>query len=727
MSPTMIDNHKQSILLLHIGAVAAVVLGLYASSFYSYLLFHGLVEFTAIAISFTLFIFTWNIRRFITNGSLKIIGIGYGLIAVVDLLHTLAYKGMGVFPAYDANLPTQLWIAARSLQATLLLAAPFFSRRDLNERTLFGISLIVVFSTMALVFSGAFPDCFIEGKGLTPFKIISEYVISLFLILALCLFIDKRSAYSSRIFTLIVISILCTIGSELAFTTYLSVYGPTNMLGHFLKLAAFYLIYRALVMTGLQEPFELIFRELRQTKDGLVREREFNRCLLDSMADGVVACDENGVLVLFNRTAREWHGLDPMGLSKEEWARHYDLYRADGTTPLSTEEIPLAMAFNGETVKDAGMAIVVGDQPPRFILANGGLITDVEGHKLGAVVVMRDITVFRRLELELRRTNEALEQRVAQRTAALQANERRLAEAQRMAHVGSWERDLDIGAIFLSDEACRIFGLPVPRKDDRLAPWHKQWVELIHPEDRDRLKLAYDEAISGTKTYDEEYRIIRPDGEERVVHSLAEVERDESGQPHRVLGVMQDITERKRGEGAVWASEERYRRIVDTANEGIWVLGPDGKTSFVNARMAEMLGYMGEEMLGRAFSSFMFTEDLPDHEKKMANRRQGVSEHYERRFRHRSGQTVWTFISAVPVMEASGHFEGSFGMVTDISEKIRAEIELRNLNAGLEQRVLERTAELEKKNEELERMNQLFVGRELKMVELKKRVRELEQ
>jgi PAS domain S-box-containing protein len=120
-------------------------------------------------------------------------------------------------------------------------------------------------------------------------------------------------------------------------------------------------------------------------------------------------------------------------------------------------------------------------------------------------------------------------------------------------------------------------------------------------------------------------------------------------------------------------SEERYRRIVDTATEGIWLIGPDTTTSFVNTRMAEMLGCSGEEMIGRPFADFMFEEDVPDHLQKMDNRRKGISETYERRFRRKDGQTVWTHASATPIFDAGHHFNGSFGMFTDITERKRVE------------------------------------------------------
>jgi hypothetical protein len=107
-------------------AGALVLLGLYLTSLYNYLLFHSLAEVFAIVVACGVFMVAWNSRRFLDNNYLLFIGIAYLFVAGLDLLHTLAYKGMGVFPDYDANLPTQLWIASRYIQSFSLLIAPLF-------------------------------------------------------------------------------------------------------------------------------------------------------------------------------------------------------------------------------------------------------------------------------------------------------------------------------------------------------------------------------------------------------------------------------------------------------------------------------------------------------------------------------------------------------------------------------------------------------------------------
>ena len=147
----------------------------------------------------------------------------------------------------------------------------------------------------------------------------------------------------------------------------------------------------------------------------------------------------------------------------------------------------------------------------------------------------------------------------------LRQSEARLEEAQRIAHVGYWERDLETNRVTWSDETCRIFGLvPRERALDRSA-----WQNLVHSEDRQMVRRAAAEAERGGPRYDVEYRVVRSDGEVRTVHSQGDVRKDESGPP-RMFGIVQDITERKRAEAEVRESERRYRYIFESAGVSIW-------------------------------------------------------------------------------------------------------------------------------------------------------------
>jgi PAS domain S-box-containing protein len=163
-----------------------------------------------------------------------------------------------------------------------------------------------------------------------------------------------------------------------------------------------------------------------------------------------------------------------------------------------------------------------------------------------------------------------------------------------------------------------------------------------------------------------------------------------------------DITERKETDKALRDSEAKYRRIVDTANEGIWSLDGNFITTFVNRRMAWMLGYDESEMIGQSVHWFMFEEDLADLREKMRDRRTGISDRYERRYRHIDGRSVWVILSVTPLIDdKDGSFKGSFAMVTDISDRKQMEEELLKSRHELELRVRERTAELERVNSQL--------------------------
>jgi PAS domain S-box-containing protein/putative nucleotidyltransferase with HDIG domain len=142
----------------------------------------------------------------------------------------------------------------------------------------------------------------------------------------------------------------------------------------------------------------------------------------------------------------------------------------------------------------------------------------------------------------------------------------------------------------------------------------------------------------------------------------------------------QELAEVHQRNGEIETSElqQRYRIIVDTADEGIWVFDEEYLTTFVNNRMVAMLGYSQNEIMGKSLSFFLYEDDLPDFKGKAERRRQGIAERYERRIRRKDGTTLWAHVSATPIMATEGHFQGSFAMFTDITERKEAEKALRD-------------------------------------------------
>ncbi|MET0416261.1 MAG: GAF domain-containing protein [Actinoplanes sp.] len=135
----------------------------------------------------------------------------------------------------------------------------------------------------------------------------------------------------------------------------------------------------------------LAHQDQLRSAERLADERTFLQALLDSLDTGVVACDSEGKLAIFNRALRAVHGADVSPIPQEEWADNYGLYDADGRTPLPPEQVPLARAYGGEIVQ--GQEVVV--HPARRFIANARPIDTEDGRRLGAVAAMHDITESR--------------------------------------------------------------------------------------------------------------------------------------------------------------------------------------------------------------------------------------------------------------------------------------------------------------------------------------------
>jgi signal transduction histidine kinase len=245
------------------GALLVALVGLYLTTFYNYLLFHSLAEGFSIVISCGIFMIVWNARHLLQNHYLLLIGIAFLHVGVVDFLHALGYKGMGVFEGYGANLPTQLWIAGRYLQAFSLLFATFFLHRKFHPRIVFVAYGIATGLLLASIFYWkVFPDCFMEGIGLTPFKIYSEYLICLIFLAAIGILVRNAGGFDRKVLILLIGSIATSVAQGVVFTFYANVYDIANMIGHLLKIVSFYLIYKAIIKTSLVSPWNLLFREL---------------------------------------------------------------------------------------------------------------------------------------------------------------------------------------------------------------------------------------------------------------------------------------------------------------------------------------------------------------------------------------------------------------------------------------------------------------------------------
>ena len=256
-----------SIRLLAAGILAFI--GLYILSRSDYLLFHSIVELLGVAVAFSIFVISWNARRFLSSDYLLFVGIGFLFVSILGAIHTLSYRGMGVFSDFEpTNLAAQFWISARYLQSLTLVLAPIYIHRRLNINVAFSIfgvaTAVIIFSVLIWQI---FPTTFVVGNGLTPFKIASEYIISGILLGAIFMLRRHRDEFAPNVFTYLTVAMVVNIGAEMAFTLYTDAYGFFNAVGHFLILVSIYFIYKGIIETGLSRPFDLMFHQLKLSEE----------------------------------------------------------------------------------------------------------------------------------------------------------------------------------------------------------------------------------------------------------------------------------------------------------------------------------------------------------------------------------------------------------------------------------------------------------------------------
>jgi len=376
---------------------ALFMLGLVLTTWHHYLLFHTLAELISIAIAGGIFVLAWNTRRFTDNAFLLVLGTAYLAVGVIDLLHTLAYEGMGIFTGFESDLATRLWIAARYLQSiSIVLACQSLKHRVRSGTVAIGYTAVTGF-LLWLIFNDHFPHCYIEGQGLTPFKIISEYVICLIFVGGIVCLLTKRLLLDATVRRYIIASLVVTIASELAFTRYVSVYGPANLVGHLLKIFAFYLMYKGIIEGGIRRPYSVLFRNLTRSEEELRRQRDFVANVLNTARALIVVIDGEGRVVDFNPACTALTGYT----TEEAAGRHYwDVF----VPPEEREERRrlVAEVRAGRELTEFESVWLTRSGQRRTIAWTVAISRDERGEARQAIACGTDITQRKRAERDLR-------------------------------------------------------------------------------------------------------------------------------------------------------------------------------------------------------------------------------------------------------------------------------------------------------------------------------------
>lgn len=333
-----------------------------------------------------------------------------------------------------------------------------------------------------------------------------------------------------------------------------------------------------------RDPLEIHVTE-RTVK--LDKEKQFLQAVLENIEDGIVACDADGLLTLFNQATKSLHGLPPQPLAPEHRAQHYNLFTADGRTPMSKAEVPLFRALAGENVQDAEMVIAPTHGERRTLLASGQALYDEDGKKLGAVVSMHNIT-------DRENVDEALAE-VVREQALRQADER----------VRGILESISDG-VFLVDEFWEII-------------YVNKGAEVINSQSRDELLgnnlwKVFPTTI-GTMFQDEVMQVFL----NRVPRSFQYFyepwgkwfQIDASPAPDGGTAIYyRDVTEQKRDAETLIGSEKRFRLLAETIPNLAWMAQPDGHIFWYNQRWYDYTGTTEAEMQGWGWRKVQHPEEM---------------------------------------------------------------------------------------------------------------------
>jgi|Deesub1362A_J573_1020465.scaffolds.fasta_scaffold00199_51 PAS domain S-box-containing protein len=695
-----------------------VLFGLYLTSLYNYLLFHGLAELFAIVVACSIFVLSWNARRFIENNYFLLIGIAYLFVSGIDVLHILAYKGMSVFhgKGNETNLSAQLWIAGRYLESFSLLIAPLFVGRRLNTGFVFvGYTAMVAF-LVGSIFAGVFPECFIEGKGLTTFKKTSEYVISFILVAAVFLLLRKQKEFDRSVLRLLIASIVMTMTSELAFTFYIHAYGFSNLVGHFLKIISYYLIYKAIIETGLIKPYNLLFRNLKQREKALRNERDFAESLLNTAQVIVLVLDNRGRIIYFNPYMEEVSGYRLDDMRGSDWLDVFlpQQYQTDG------RELFLK-AISGVQIRGGVIPLVTKDGQRREIEWNNKPLQDVEGNTIGLLCVGQDITERKHAEETLRNTLKEAQQRRAETLALLESSRAVLeyhdfrdaaysifqsckkltgATAGYVALMN--ENDAKVEILFLDSGGlpCSVDpSLPIPIRGLRAEVYHagkviyhndfasSEWAKFLPKGHVELENVLFAPLVIKGKVAGLLGIANKPGGftenDARMASAFAEL---------AAIALHNSWTLE-----SLESSEERFRSVAQSANDAIISADSQGNIIFWNQGAENIFGYSTEEAVGKSLTFIMPERFRESHQKGidkmvLTGESKVIGKSVELVGLRKDGNEFPLELSLASWKTKEGVF--FTGIVRDITERRQAEEELVKHREQLEQLVDERTAEL---------------------------------
>ncbi len=386
--------------------------------------------------------------------------------------------------------------------------------------------------------------------------------------------------------------------------------------------------------------------ERTQIEEALRESEQMLRGIFETAAIGITVNDREGRFIQTNPAYQKMLGLTAEELNgKSFWdITHPDDHRLE--EPYFADILAGEIAtyhFNKRYLHKDGSTI--------WVSLNIADLKDADGIGIGSIATVEDITE--------RKKNEQ----------ALAKSEAHLNEAQRIAHLGSWEYDERANELTWSDEVYRITG----QQKGAFKPTFENILKLIHPEDRPRMIAARKSALEGKSDGSFVYRIVRPNGEIRHIRRFELVSASENGEVIRRSGAMQDITEQVGAERALAESEKSLRLITNNVPALISYVDSERRYRFLNERYQEWLLQPIEEIVGRNVQDVLGSAYYETIEPWITRVLAGERVRFESTNTFSDGKKRYLDIEYVPDMDADSQVKGYYGVINDITERMQAE------------------------------------------------------
>lgn len=368
------------------------------------------------------------------------------------------------------------------------------------------------------------------------------------------------------------------------------------------------------------------------------------RTLINAMPDIVCFKDGKGRWLEandFDLKLFQLEGIDYFGKKDSELAEYSGFYKEAFLTCEDSDE---KTWLNGVTTR-AEEVIPKPDGTNRVFDIIKVPTFSLTGEREGLVVIGRDITEIKKAQKALEESKLEFQNYFEQGTVGLSVT------------------DIHKRYVEVNRKTCDMLGY------SRQELLNMTWEQVTYPDDIQANVDNFNRVLSGEiDTYQMNKRFIHKDGQLLYITLFVVCQRKPDGSVRQFLSSMIDITEAHKAQEALKLSEENYRRIVETAQEGICMMDAKENPVFINNKMAQLLGYSAEEMMQHPYSYYLFEDDLSEHTLQMQNRTAGKNAFYERRFRKKDGGTLWCLVSATALLDSNGIYKGSFGMFVDITE-----------------------------------------------------------